>query len=161
MGKAPKKRDPREKKMVDHLAQGNSAHAAALQAGYSPSYAHSHSATKAKDLEELVDQRRAELMESRTALVPVVKQIESKVLRRVNSRLDKDEDLPRVEVELAKATISNVNRAVRIEDDIPSQNLIQVAVQIGQLIREQVNFSGDAVPVAAAGSETDQSPSAT
>ncbi|MBU1742136.1 MAG: hypothetical protein KKC37_11375 [Proteobacteria bacterium] len=139
--------------MIDHLAQGTSAHAAALKAGYSPTYAHSHSASKARDLEELVDQRRAELMESRTALVPVVKQIERKVLERVNDRLDKDEDLPRVEVELAKTTISNVNRAVRIEDDIPPQNLVQVAIQIGAMIRQTVDFSAHAH-----GNQPDQPP---
>ncbi|MBU0516389.1 MAG: hypothetical protein KJ621_16655 [Proteobacteria bacterium] len=156
-----KKRDPREKVMIDRLARGSTARGAAIAAGYSESYANSHASGKAKNLEELVDLRRAELLRSRADLVPEVQAIERSVIGRVSEKLAAGKDLDRVETELASKTIARVDRAVRIEDDIQTQNLVQVAIQIGQLIREQVNFSSEAVPVEVPGNEADRPPAAT
>ncbi|MBU0515237.1 MAG: hypothetical protein KJ621_10745 [Proteobacteria bacterium] len=108
-----------------------------------------------------MDQRRIELLRSRGDLVPAVQAIERAVIGRVKTKLESGAKLDRVETELASKTIARVDRAVGVDEPERGSNLSLVAIQIGQLIQQRIDFSSDAVPVAAAGSETDQSPSAT
>lgn len=100
-----------------------------------------------EDGREYLAQRREELLKSRGDLVPAVREIEQGVIENVRDKVKGGKKLDRVEAELASKTIARVDRAVGVDEPERGSNLALMAIQIGTLIQQTVNFSGDAVPV--------------
>lgn len=135
----------KESVYLDGRAKGLSPGDAAQLAGLGVSR------TKLKQVEddgrEYLEDRRRELLRGRGDLVPAVREIESGVITNVRDKLKFGKKLDRVEAELASKTIARVDRAVGVDEPERGSNLSLVAIQVGQLIQHQVNFSSDAVPV--------------
>jgi hypothetical protein len=135
----------REAVYLDRRAEGVSMGDAAQLAGLGLSRTQLRKVEE--DGREYLEQRRNELLRSRGGLVPAVQEIESGIIERVRDKVKDNKKLDRVEMELASKTIQRIDRAVGVDEPERGSSLAFVAIQVGQLIQQQVNFSGDAVPV--------------
>jgi hypothetical protein len=135
----------REALYLDRRAEGVSMGDAAQLAGLGLSRTQLRKVEE--DGREYLEQKRNELLRSRGELVPAVQEIESGIINQVRDRVKDGKKLDRVEMELASKTIQRVDRAVGVDEPERGSSLAFVAIQVGQLIQQQVNFSGDAVPV--------------